>query len=154
MLIFTQNTVKNPVFSPINYNILGLRANNQRVSLSAALRGRCGYSHTSGCQQAVRAEATQEGFIKADLYFLLVCMGMESNHPGQPPLFTSPTFICQGTVCFQNSQHDLFICGGSLVFLVTHSPSGDLCNFPCSLNSSSLVIPNQFFLMAAKMSVV
>lgn len=33
------------------YNVLSLRANNQSVSLFAALRGRWGYSHTSGCQQ-------------------------------------------------------------------------------------------------------
>lgn len=43
---------------------------------------------------------------------------------------------------------------GTLVLLVTHSPPGDLCNFPCAASSSSLAFSNHFFLISAKMSEV
>lgn len=91
---------------PICTTTLVLRTYNHGVAPSGPLRetGRGRPRFTECHHPAKRWSDKEEGFYKGKTIFHLSVANMETeqNQPGRYHLLTSPTWVSQSTVCFQN----------------------------------------------------
>lgn len=97
---------------------------NQRNQRAAPTELGEGPDPLAGCRHPGGSWSNPAGSHRGRAVLLLIAnVGTELNRPGRSHCLTSLTLVCQGSVCFQNSQHDLFICGGS------PGPSGHIFTF-------------------------